>query len=563
MESIPTVMPPSRLHVSSIRQGVQTHAVPILLGSILGANIVTMSLMNFLELQTASLLSIYLAAIIATACLLLMSGLKFPDIYPLEHGLCLLFATLFFLPRATYLMEGALGYAINPDHDDWGHIQYMASIIDSPTFPPRSTYDDSKFLSYYYAPWMLGAALRQTGMFSTVKQVLALTDWTYATFASYFVVYASKILFKERNLQKTFLTLCVFYGGFDFIYWLFGMEFNLAHAEWWAGDFGIDVEYSNFFTLLLWVPQHVLAAMAVLFGLYVLSRTDRSAARVCAGMLLASAAFSSPFVVFGALPLSLVLLLSNKRLLRSVLIVLSVFVILALPLFWIFLGRDSTGFKLGLEWFGELGPFFQQHKRAGFIVFILVTLLELWPLFWASRLAVAERLSARWLVLASSVYLLSIFFIHFFGNNYCMRGAIIPIFTLTYVATPGFYRFIQAPHRRWYQAALIPYFLGGLYEYASFSASSIDAIRNSNTKFNAEALVSNSGHEAFVDGTLLQESKQDEWGWYVLEKRRAVPKSPITILDAATLHGDNPYRLTFRLIAHRLGRRSMNESSKH
>lgn len=556
MESVALGKPRKLLHFASTDQIVKTCPVPILLGSILGANVITMSVMNFLELETAALLPVYIVGAVITAVLLLVSGLKFPEIRRREHLFSLLLASLFCLPRVMYLMEGMLGYAINPPHDDWGHIQYMASIIDSPSFPPRSTFDDSQFLSYYYAPWILGAALRQTGLFSTVKQVLALTDAAYVTFACYFIVYAAKVLFADRELQKTFLILCLLYGGFDFIYWLWAMNFKLVQAEWWAADFGINIQYSNFFTLLLWVPQHVAAAMAVLYALYIASTADNSAARLSTGVLLTCAVFSSPFVVLGAIPIGLALLLWNSRLLRAAPLVLLVFTFLAVPLFWIFQGKDSAGYKFHLEWFGELSPFFRAHKQAGFIVFLEVTLLELGPLLWACRAAFIQRLSTRWLVWASASYLVSIFFIYYVGHNYCMRGAIIPIFTLTYVATPGFHKIFQVPGFNWRLIGLIPYFLGGLYEYVSFSASSIDALRGSNTQFNAKALVSNASRFPFVDNSLLRESKQYKLGWYLLEKRKRMPKESVRYEEAATFHGDNAYRVTLGSITDRLERAS-------
>lgn len=535
---------------ASTRQAVKTQAVPLLLGSVLGANVITMAVMNFFELETWTLLPIYLSVAILTTGLLVHSAVKCPELRPADHALSLLLGILFCLPRIPYLLEGILGYAVDPYHDDWAHVQYMASLIDSPRFPPLSTFDGSQFLSYYYAPWILGAALQQTSLFTTVKQVLALTDFAYAIFAAYCVVYASKILFKDRGLQRAFLTLCILYGGFDFLYWLSGMSFRLTHAEWWAADFGINIQYSSFFTLLLWVPQHVAATVAFLYGLYVVCNSDSVTARVSAGILLSSAAFSSPFVVFGAIPLTAVLTIRNG-LYRAAPIVLLVSVALASPLVWIFLNKDSAGYRFGLQWFGELDPFFMQHKRAAFIVFIVITLLELGPLLWMARSAFVERQWSRWLVLASSIYLLSIFFIHYFGSNYCMRGAIIPIFTLAYVATPSFHRILSTPEHFWYRVALIPYFLGGLYEYASFSTVSFDAVWRSNTPFNVRALESNRDDSPFVNAALVRESRRHDRGWYVLEKRKSVVKEPMDFAEAATFHGDNPYRLTLRSVSAR------------
>jgi hypothetical protein len=69
-------------------------------------------------------------------------------------------------------------------------------------------------------------------------------------------------------------------------------------------------------------------------------------------------------------------------------------------------------------------------------------------------------------------------------------------------------------------------------------------LRSSNTQFNIKALGSNSGSVPFVDDGLLQESKEHALGWYLLEKRKRIPKDSVSSEEAATFHGENFHRIT-------------------
>lgn len=543
MESSLTVFDWRSRETITAARSVRIHAMPLLVGAILGANVISMAVMNFFELEGSMLAAIYGLSMALTIALLLCSRIRLPELSWRDHVMCLALAALFFVPRLTYLFENLLGYAVNVTHDDWYHIQYMASIINSAEFPPRSTFDNEKFLSYYYAPWMLGAVLHQLGIFSTVKQVLALTDMLYALATCYSVFYAAKVLFDKGGLQRTFVVFCVLYGGFDFFFWLSRPDFILPHLEWWAMEFGLHVQFSSFFTLVLWVPQHAIAVVALVYALYIVVTRDSIPAYIVSGIFLASAVFSSPFVAIGAVPLGIVLTV-KKRLLRAVPTVSTALILLALPLLWIFADKDSAGFKYGLEWFGVLSPFLIDHKRAAFMIFLMIVILELGPLIWASFLAMRHSRFSRWLVLSGLLYLASIFFVHFFSSNYCMRGAIIPVLTLMYVATPQVHALFRKTPRPWYALALIPYFVGGLYEYASFSAGSFEAFRRSDTAFNARALESNSSGADFVHADLLEEADHHHGGWYLLEKNKPEAKQPMEFADAATFHNDNPYRVT-------------------
>jgi hypothetical protein len=431
-----------------------------------------------------------------------------------------------------------LGYALIPVGDDFFHIPDFASLIHSRQFPPKSTYDSTKYLGYYYAAWIPGAVLYHTGLVVTVKQALALLKLVYTLIIVYFPVYASRALFSERPHQISFVALCCLYGGFDFIYWLSGLNLVPVHSEWWAEDFGFILQFSSFVTLALWTPQHLLAGLAVLFGLYVVHSSDRKLASMISGLFFLSAVFSSPYTALGAVPLVSWYFVSSGKL-RAALPAAAVFVIVSLPLWWVLIGNERLQFQL----FGALADEWQNNKRAAFAVFLLVVLLELWPLILGAGYYVMQTRRQIWPYALSVIYLLSTFFI-FYHMNYSMRGSIIPIFTLTYLATPILYSVVRQRPYRWLQVLAVLYLLGGALEYASFCRTSVLGFRESLTAFNTNALRSNRDAQQFVPMELARAAADHFAGWQVLEKFKPFKKSPITDDEAHLMHSDNRFRLT-------------------
>lgn len=513
--------------------------MPTVLGTMLGANILTMSIMNFFEYSTRLIPVVYFSSLLVMIFLMGKCRLQYPTLTKREHQFCLSLALILFLPRVPYFFESALGYALYPVGDDYFHIPDLASLIHSNQFPPRSTYDSTEYLGYYYAAWIPGAALYHTGLLTTVKQALALLKLVYALLIVYFPVYASKVLFTDRRWQITFVILCCLYGGFDFLYWLSSLKFVPVHSEWWAADFGFSLQFSNFITLSLWTPQHFLAGLAVLFGLYVVHTSDRMLAHALSGLFFLSGFFSSPYTVLGATPLVIWYLFSFGKL-RTLLAAAPVFIVVSLPLWWVLIGIE----KLEFQWFGALGDEWQNSKRAAFLVFLLIILLELWPLILAAGYFVIRTRRLASLCALSMAYLLSTFFIYYHAN-YSMRGAIVPIFTLTYLATPILYAVYQEKPRRWLRVVAILYLLGGVLEYTSFTRSAVLGFRESRTAFNERALQSNQGSQKWVSMELTREASQDETRWHLLEKLKPVRKSPLTDDEAHLMHPDNRYRLTF------------------
>jgi hypothetical protein len=504
--------------------------------------------MNFFEVQTRYTAIIYLPCIVLIVTLMTRIKVNFPELTRNEHLICVALGVALFLPRLAYLLEGALGHSVNVvTFDDALHLQEMVSIIHTPQFPPRSTFDEARFLSYYYAPWMFGAALYWVGLLSTAKQALALTVLAYVVFANYSVVYASKILFSEERLQKAFLVVCFLYGGFDFIYWLSNLSYVPSHSEWWAEDFGFEIQYSNYFTLALWVQQHLLAALIIFYALYLVLSSNTVIAAALSGLFFLSALFSSVFVVFGAAPV-LAWFLFRFRLLKSAATAAAAFFTFSLPLWWIFLGRiGSRGFQV----FGELAAFWQDKKRAAFLVFLLIISLELLPLIAAAFAFVRRRKDLAWLFAIAVLFVLSTFFLYFgAGGNYSTRGAIVPIFVLSYLSVPGLAEWWQNSRHRWLTVTLsLLYSLGGLLEYATFAGNSLTSFSESKSALNVALLSFNKGtgtlnaaeiKERYVDSHTTWEP------WYSLERKGWQKQHDpyFDPLDNETTNADVGYRIT-------------------
>lgn len=528
--------------------------VPFFFVTVVGANILSMSLMNFFESDTRYTTLIYLACAVPVALLFYKSSVGFPQLTKKEHLFCLGLGAALLVPRLPYLFEGTLGFAMIPLGDDLLHLQEMLSIVHTPQFPPKSTFDETKYLSYYYAPWMLSAAFYGTKILSSVKQALALTSLTYCIFSSYAVVYASKVLFRERKLQLTFVVICILYGGFDFVYWLCHLSYVPEHSEGWAEDFGFILEYSNYFTLSLWVQQHFQAALSVIFVLYLIVASETHAAAALGGLLMLAATFSSPFVVLGAAPMLAWTVLRYNRL-RFIPVAAAVFSVLSVPLWWIFLGRHgATGFKA----FGDLVVFWKDKKVAAFLVFLLVISLELMLLVAAALHTVRRRAGLVWPFALAVAFLLSTYFVSFgAGQNYSMRGSIVSIFVLSYLATPTLNEWWNARSPRWLTVALSTYFLGGILEYTWFVKNSVDNLLLSNNKLNMAALDFNRNKIDANDLERVKAQFSKDYGdlsWYFLERKggHRAPDPDQDPLNAETMNDDVGYRVTAAWVRRRV-----------
>ena len=529
----------------------KTAWLPTLFFGILAANIVSLSLMEFFEGATW-LLSVVFPVVFAIAVWQFrFAGVPFPDLSCRTHGYVAAIVAALAFPRIAYFLEPLLGYSTDAAcWDDWWHIQEFSSIIYSPHFPPESTLQHGSYFSFYFAPWMLGASLFQLLHLGTVKQAIFLTGLIYNFAFVYAAVYAAKLAFpQEPRRSKILLGTILLYGGFDVFYGVFkllqGAAVGALHAETWAYFVGFKVEYASTITLFLWVPHHLVAALAVLLGYYCLKACPSWRGAIAAGVCFGFAGFSSVFATIGAIPIVGYLVLRNRVSLKYAAAAGLLSFLLGLPIFWMYLGRNSEGFIL----FGALAKGWESHKVLAFGGFLLLLVAEFFPLLLASVLSLRDRAFDRGLFLVVLAFLLSNYFLAFAGaNNFAMRGAIVPAFALYYLAVPGLQRILdwrQTKALSWLRYGLIVFFLGGLWEYVNFTAFAMQSTGKV-SKLREETLTSNLAHGQPPSAELMAKADRTQYGWYALENRKSVDKPALNPGDVELINRDNQYRITFK-----------------
>lgn len=513
------------------------------------ASIVTMSAMNLLELPAALIPWLYFPALVLGIGLFHHGGPAVPAVSRREATLAAVVVGLLALPRLPYLFEPLIGHAVLAAcWDDWWHIQEFAALAYTDAYPARSTIDQAAYLSFYYAPWMTGVALFKLGLLATIKQAVFLTFALFGGFFAFGAVLVARLLFPQAPRCRRALPLLVIgYGGFDVVYGLVLLARRLAgegtdlHAEWWAPILGFNVEFSNFFTLALWTPHHFGAGLAVMAATWLLLAPGGGPARLAlAGATYAFAVFASVFAVIGAAPIVLWLIAVRRPALPRLLAVAAIAALLCAPLAWLYLGKHGVGFEI----FGALSQQRQANKLLAAPAFRTVIALEFAPILLGLWLGPRLDPQRRGLLVVALGFILSTFVVAYSGsNNYAMRGAIVPVFTLLFLATPGVVRLVDG-RRPAFRALLAVYMLGGLWELGSFTSAAARALR-AITPAQAEILVSNRAHGQPVPPALLQAATRLEFGWYLVENRKAAPKQPLLPPDVETMNADNRFRLHF------------------
>lgn len=526
---------------------------PYLFIFILSGGILSVSLMNFFELNTEYITLLFLVFGSTSVLLAKKINIEFPKLNRIESFLCIFLALLFSFPRLPYLIETLLNNSFNAAcWDDWWHIQEFASLIYSREYPPRSTFDQSNFLSFYYAPWVFGAAIFKIGIFDTIKQIMFISHLLYSLIFSYAALAAGKILYQSsKGFQWTLFFMIVFFGGFDFffgfaslLYKIYKSSFDgvIPHAEWWMSYFGFKIQLSNFFTLVLWVPHHLSSALAILLGLFIINRGTNAFSILLSGICFAFSFFSSVFVFIGAIPLFILYFIRVKNSRFPLIISFIVSVLVSSPLIWMYLRKDSAN---GFIFFGALNNFWKDNKILAFFLFLCLLAIDFFPIIFAGFLK--KNVRDIQLLFISTLYLILTFFISYSGaNNFAMRGSIIPIFSIYYVMAPQLYKFFSEKNR-FFIVLFLPFFMGSIWEFASFSTNALKNYQN-NTEFNKIAYKSNSEHGVPPNDLVMSESENFEYGWYLLENMKKNNKENLTPQDLEIMNKDNDFRLSFKKI---------------
>lgn len=528
------------------------NSAPYVFMFLLSGGILSASAMSFFELNTAILPLLFFIFGFVSILFIIFLDFNFPKLDKRESIICLLLALLLSATRLMYMLEPALTLSFNAVcWDDLWHIQELSSLIYSEEYPPKSTFIKSNFLSFYYAPWVAGAALFKLGILATIKQAYFIICTLYSIVFSYSAFAAGKVLYPSfLGAQRALTVLIIFFGGFDFFFGITNLalniynssfDFAIPHAEWWMDYFGFKVQFPNFFTMALWVPHHLSSALAILFGVYILNEKQGKLVIFLAGVCFSYALFASVFVVVGSIPLLFYIFLIEKKLRVQFILAFFWSMILSLPLFWMYMDRGGEN---GFSIFGALSQFWLENIIFAFIFYMFLLLLEFFPIFLAIYLH--KRLENKALLILSTSYLFSTFFFAYGGsNNFAMRGCILPVATLFYIVAPQLYK-LYTTEKKLIIILLIPFFIGGVWEYFSFAAGAIRSAYHSNTYFNRVAYESNVNHGLPPSSSLISNDSSNQYEWYLLENIKIENKANLIPPDVEIINHDNKYRLTFQ-----------------
>jgi hypothetical protein len=414
---------------------------------VLASSFCAAALMNALRLPGG-----LLPLILALACGLCAIAFRTLDLEkigkkltPLEYGLlgyAALIGIVRLIPYTLQYVDHSLVGAANFD-DNW-HFQELASLVNTERFPPRLNFRPESYLHFYYLPWIPAAALSDalklvTGQ-SFIKLTYGLDALLLGLAATFIFILFVRHVLEERARNLPIVAALIAGAAMEGVLLLAklqGPTFEID--EWWETRFLIYNQFSTWTTLLVWVPHHLISAMALLLAVVVatepLTLTPRRSftAQAAAGLLLGFSLFSSIFAFMGGMTALLPLLLRFRGRLEH-LAVMGLFLVLpSIPLLYIYLHANSANGFIWLKAFTNWSEKFDFFAAGfvGILVALLLMCMEVGWLFLAS-VRMDRNPSGRFplwpLAVASVLFLASTAIISFKGsNNYSMRGAIAPV----------------------------------------------------------------------------------------------------------------------------------------
>lgn len=419
----------------------------LMIVTVLASSLCAAAVMNALALP-GSLLP-FVLTIICILCAVAFRKLDVEKIdkrlTPFEYGLLGLAGVVGvarLIPYTLQYVDHSLAGAVNFD-DNW-HFQELASLVNSERFPPRLNFHPDAYLHFYYLPWIPAAAFSDVLKLATGQSFIKFAyglDALFLNLASTFIF----ILFVRHVLEeraRNLTIVAVLIAGAAMEGALLLADFSAPSFEideWWETRFLVFNQFSMWTTLLIWVPHHLISAMAALLAVVVATEpftlTPRRSltAHAAAGLLLGFSLFSSIFAFLGGMTALLPLLLRYKRHLAHLAALGLAFIPPSIPLLYIYLHANSAN---GFIWFKAFTNWSEKFNSfgAGFVGIILALLLMCIEVGWlfVAAMRIDRNPSTgsplRPIAIASALYLVSTAIISFKGsNNYSMRGAIVPV----------------------------------------------------------------------------------------------------------------------------------------
>jgi hypothetical protein len=213
-----------------------------------------------------------------------------------------LFAAVANLPRLLMFFQAGNVMELGPYDETW-HIQQLVAVART-GIPPSNYFFPSIHLGYYYGSWVYPAILGNMP-FLPVSLMRAMAIHAYLQiFAFLGLLY----VLLQVNIRRPWVRLVgmsffTVMGGFD----LFAKLPGVDSIEFWIRDPGWlmngsrTMQISQFFTLYMWVPQHLAGGMITLLLVLLYKNLDIPLwlKLVCTGVLFGFCITTSPFVFFG------------------------------------------------------------------------------------------------------------------------------------------------------------------------------------------------------------------------------------------------------------------------
>lgn len=417
------------------------------------SSFLTASAMTFLQLPGAAL-PVVLAPMFA-AMVWALRGMdadwRQPQLERHEQVL-LAFAVMVGLLRlGPYAYQYVAGVLVAPvTWDDNWHFQELASLVNAERFPPRLNFAHEAYFHFYYLAWVPAAAISSLLQTLTGTPMIKLGYALGALLLDVGVAWALIVVvrhFCAAPGRKWALAALVIAGAA--IDGLFAVR-NLVvlghpqHAEWWQLGLLVRNSFSGLSTSLIWVPHHMIGAMAILLAVVVATEPVTLAPReghapfIVAGLLIGAAAFASIFAFAGGLiallPLLWELLRHGDR--RRIACLMVACVMPAVPLAYIYLGAEARGgFVIGqafAEWSRATGK--PAMGLAGLVIAFALMVMEVGWLYVVGRgldRGEASLTRLRTMAAASALMLASTAVLAFSGsNNWALRATIVPVVLL-------------------------------------------------------------------------------------------------------------------------------------
>ncbi len=389
---------------------------------------------------------------------------------------------LFAGARTPYLLEGHLHHLVGPVvYDDTWHFQEINSLVNSLRYPAHFSLVPHSYFSFYYAPWMLIAALYLSFPVAgfTIKAAFAVGCAIYQILICLTLL---NIAIARARSQRQLYWATYLVGCWAGLESFFSLLYYLRHDAWWLVAWETPIHFPTFGGGMVWAVHHLSAATALILCWFLwdgAKTRDWHVVALCS-LLISFAFYGSVFVFLGAIPLGIfVVCLTIRDRWREVVAVACVSAVMIWPMLWLYLGKSSDVrflfpfvasvhalfpvLSLSHAPVQHIGGRFISGIWPGFLLFLVFLCLNFLPYAFAvARYGRRLSLSSKIVVAIVTLFLISTYFIGFQeGDNYASRGYLVPILVLAWICA-GLLPSIRS--RKWIAALLLVGAFGSIHE---------------------------------------------------------------------------------------------------